>query len=51
MAKLIPALTSVTSKMTTGERRFPQRLESHLEDDYLCWYGVPVYSRAIHRTF
>src|SRR4051812_41244930 len=51
MAKLIPALSSVTSKMTAGERRFAQRLESHLEDDYLCWYGVPVGSRAIHPDF
>ena len=51
MAKLIPALSSVTSKMTSGERRFAQRLESHLEDDYLCWYGVPVGSRAIHPDF
>jgi hypothetical protein len=51
MAKLIPALSSVTSKMTAGERRFAQRLESHLEDDYLCWYGVPVGSRALHPDF
>jgi hypothetical protein len=51
MAKLIPALSSVTSKMTAGERRFAQRLESHLEDDYLCWYGVPVGSRALYPDF
>ena len=25
-----------------GERRFAQRLQSHLEDDYLVWYDVPV---------
>ena len=51
MAKLIPVLSSVTSKMTAGERRFAQRLESHMEDDYLCWYGVPVGSRVIHPDF
>src|SRR6185436_18697047 len=51
MAKLIPALSSVTSKMTAGERRFAQRLESHLEDDYLCWYGVPVGGRGLHPDF
>ena len=51
MAKLIPALSSVTSKMTAGERRFAQRLESHLEDDYLCWYGVPVGSRGLQPDF
>lgn len=27
---------------TPGERRFARRLESHLEDDYLCWHDVPV---------
>ncbi len=28
--------------MTTGERRFGQRLEKLLEDDYTCWFDVPV---------
>jgi hypothetical protein len=28
--------------MISGERRFARRLESHLEDDYVCWYYVPV---------
>lgn len=28
--------------MTTGERRLCQRLEKFLEDDYLCWFDVPV---------
>src|SRR5688572_15418513 len=51
MAKLIPALSSVTSRMTSGERRFAQRLESHLEQDYHCWYGVPVGRRALHPDF
>lgn len=51
MATLIPALSSVTAKMTAGERRFAQRLESHLEPDYLCWYGVPVGSRGLHPDF
>src|SRR5688572_3919833 len=37
--------------MTVGERRFAQRLESRLEDDYLCWYGVPVGSRGLHPDF
>ncbi|HEY6644117.1 hypothetical protein [Povalibacter sp.] len=39
MAKLIPGLTS---SATAGERRFAQRLESLLEDDYLCWCDVPL---------
>ena len=28
--------------MTSGERRFGQRLAQLLEDDYLCWFDVPV---------
>ena len=51
MAKLIPAIASVTRKMTTGERRFAARLESHLEDDYLCWYDVPVGPKSMHPDF
>lgn len=35
MASLIPSLNSVKRKMTSGERRLAERLESHLEDDYL----------------
>ena len=37
--------------MTSGERRFARRLESHLEDDYLCWYDVPVGSLHQHPDF
>ena len=51
MAKLIPTLSSVTRKMTSGERRFATRLESHLEEDYLCWYDVPVGRRSMHPDF
>jgi hypothetical protein len=28
--------------MTAGEKRFSERLESKLEDDYLLWYDVPI---------
>jgi len=28
--------------MTPGEKRFSERLEDKLEDDYLIWYDVPV---------
>ncbi|MCH9829820.1 MAG: NERD domain-containing protein [Gammaproteobacteria bacterium] len=28
--------------MTSGERRLSERLEQKLEDDYLCWYDVPL---------
>ena len=51
MASLIPTLNSVKRKMTSGERRFAERLESHLEDDYLCWYDVPIGPRYMHPDF
>jgi hypothetical protein len=37
--------------MTGGERRFAQRLESKLEDDYLCWYDVPIGQSMRHPDF
>jgi len=37
--------------MTSGERRFATRLESHLEDDYLCWYDVPIGGANRHPDF
>ena len=37
--------------MTPGERRFAQRLEAKLEDDYLCWYDVPVGPAKSHPDF
>lgn len=37
--------------MTSGERRFARRLESHLEDDYFCWYDVPVGAARQHPDF
>ena len=37
--------------MTSGEKRFARRLESHLEDDYLCWYEVPVGRRIRYTDF
>lgn len=43
MAEIIPALTKeVLARMTTGEKRFAQRLKDLLEDDYLVWYDIPV---------
>jgi hypothetical protein len=37
--------------MTSGERRFAQRLESLLESDYLCWYDVPIGTKYQHPDF
>ena len=37
--------------MQSGEKRFAWRLESHLEDDYLCWYELPVGKRQRYSDF
>ena len=51
MATLVPSYGSCARRMTGGERRVAQRLESHLEDDYLCWYDVPIGGRQLHPDF
>lgn len=46
MATVIPHLAAIRSaRVTLGERRFAERLESLLEDDYLCWYNVPIHGK------
>lgn len=42
MATLIPSPSACVSRMTSGERRLSERLESKLDDDYLLWDVVPV---------
>ena len=37
--------------MQAGEKRFAQRLNSHLEDDYLCWYETGVGLRPRYTDF
>jgi len=37
--------------MTGGERRFGQRLEMKLEDDYWVWYDIPVGRGHLHPDF
>ncbi len=51
MARLIPSLNSCLSRMQAGEKRFARRLESHLEEDYLCWYDLPVGERPRYADF
>ncbi|TCJ16513.1 DNA helicase II [Parasulfuritortus cantonensis] len=51
MATLIPSYSSCAGRMTPGERRFAQRLEAKLEDDYLCWYDVAVGAALRHPDF
>lgn len=51
MATLVPALSSCLSRMQAGERRFARRLEGLLEDDYRCWYDLPVGKRQRYADF
>ncbi|MCP5347114.1 MAG: NERD domain-containing protein [Pseudomonadales bacterium] len=51
MAELIPSLNSCVGRMQAGERRFAERLGSHLEDDYLCWYELPIGKRQRYSDF
>jgi len=37
--------------MTPGELRFAQRLLEKLEDDYCCWYDVPLAPKQHHPDF
>lgn len=50
MAVLIPSVGSCTFD-SGGERRLAERLESKLEDDYLCWYNVALGPSALHPDF
>ena len=51
LTTLIPAIGSCASRMTAGERRFANRLEDKLEDDYLCWYDVSIGERTLRPDF
>jgi hypothetical protein len=51
MATLIPSISSSDSRMTAGERRFALRLQSLLDEQYLCWYDVPVGPKRQHPDF
>ena len=51
MATLIPSYGTCAGRMTAGERRLAHRLETKLENDYLCWYDVPVGPTNSHPDF
>ncbi|MCH8619862.1 3'-5' exonuclease [Undibacterium sp. TS12] len=51
MATLIPTINSCLSRMESGEKRFAQRLEDKLEEDYLCWYDISIGERTQHPDF
>ncbi|UEG61605.1 nuclease-related domain-containing protein [Stutzerimonas chloritidismutans] len=50
MARFFP-VRSQCQFDTPGERRFAERLEKLLEDDYLCWSNVPVGPKARYPDF
>ncbi|MDD1415140.1 NERD domain-containing protein [Dolichospermum sp. ST_con] len=37
--------------MTSGERRFAERILQHLSDEWLAWYNVPVGIKNLHPDF
>jgi hypothetical protein len=51
MARLINSIDDHSRSVTPGERRFARRLETFLEDDYLCWYDVPIGPKRLHPDF
>ena len=51
MAIIVPNLRLGHAKVTSGERRFALRLENLLEDDYWCFYDIPVGKRRRYPDF
>ena len=51
MAIIVPNLRLGHAKVTPGERRFAFRLEHLLEDDYWCFYDIPVGKRRRYPDF
>jgi len=51
MAIIIPNLRLGNTKATHGEQRSAHRLESLLDDDWLCFYNVPVGKRRRYPDF
>ena len=51
MATLIPTRNGCLPRMTGGEKRFSERLETKLEDDYLLWYDVPIGLKQLRPDF
>jgi predicted nuclease of restriction endonuclease-like RecB superfamily len=50
MAQFFPTRTTCRFD-TPGERRLAERLEKKLEDDYLCWFNIPVGPKALQPDF
>ncbi len=50
MSTLIPSISSCKFD-APGERKFARLLEAKLEDDYRCWYNVPIGPKRLHPDF
>ncbi len=51
MATFLSSPLGSGSRSTSGERRLAARFADLLEDDYLCWYDVPVGPKYQHPDF
>lgn len=51
MAELIPSLNTCLRNMTSGEKRFARILDKLLEDDYLCWFDIPLGTKRRYPDF
>lgn len=51
MAKLMTSLALCAERMTNGEKRVAQRLETNLSEDCLIWYDLPVGKKYRHPDF
>lgn len=51
MATFLSSPRNAAARATQGELRVSDRLEQFLEDDYLCWYDVPVGPKHQHPDF
>lgn len=51
MATLIPTLNNCLPRMTAGEKCVAKILESYLEEDYYCWYDVPIGGKSLQPDF
>jgi hypothetical protein len=51
MATFLAHPRNAATRATPGEFRVAERLEQFLENDYLCWYDVPVGPKHQHPDF
>lgn len=51
MTKIIRNHDDLRKPMTAGERRFAERLEDYLEDDYLVWFDIPLGEKRRYTDF